>query len=714
MIRFSSPRSPYRFALCLAVGAATADADVETAFYWNNYLFAYKIKHMPDLDQGRGAMPGVLGLPFDGWKHCGPTSVLNSMIYCANHGFPTVWPGPGDYQDDLYAVATLNDLALGIEMGTDSDGTSGPGMFDGTRTWLDQSAPGQFTVSYYSTAGNYAPTMTDLAKTAIGGSLVTISYGRYYVTGQFMGFDVLDRDGGHIVTLSRALREGGDQLLGIRDPSDSGDSLFAQSNFGTREVEITDRTIAAALNPGQLRVMSGLDYDATNIKKGYIDRYVAVALEHGYSWQPTPIDFTTTLKTIKVATLLGGPDSTGEKLYTVDGTVLDAVISPDHTSILMVLNPKAGGLTELHELDLLDGTTTKIAIIPGARSACFSRHRSLYAAAPNLIFLVDLDEKKVEATVIPPAPCSAVTYDDKADQVVVLCSDAKKLLRWKEGLGGAPKIVDLPATLDMGGSATIAIDPTDGDVFFATEKSPALVSVTDDGTIQPCIKTWILQGAAFPTALDLDDSGHLFATAGGQLFELELDTGAWKPVPQSLYSGKTVGAGFRIARSRTNYDPATMSGPAWRDVDPNELSGLFDSNFIPDCDSAPSNLEYGAGKAGTIGVPNLAGLDLPTLGMPTSIKLSKGLSGAMPVLLLGLQAAALPFDGGTIHVAPSFVIPIPVPIDANGTLTIPGVLPGDASLCGVTIYLQMLFADPGAPGYYHTVLTNGLARTFGS
>jgi hypothetical protein len=708
-------RCASRFAISITLLAATARADVETAVYFNDQLFAYEIVHMPDLDQWRGTKLGVPGLPNDGKVHCAPTSTLNLMIYCANHGFPEVWPGPGNYQDGLYDVATLNDLALGIAMSTDlPNGTSGTALFDGTRSWLTSSAPGRFTVTAYAASYKYAPRLTSLAKSAIGGSVVSICYGRYTVTGTYLGLDVLARDGGHCVTLSRALRNGDEQLLAVRDPADSGDSAYLQSDFGNREVEVTDRQVAVALSPNHVRTMSSISYDVAKEKNAYIDRYISIKPKQGYSWQPSPSTFTTAFAVHHSAHFHGGTTSGSEQVYAIAGVILDAVIAPDQTSMALLVVPKAGSPAELQELDLLDGMVSKIATVPGASSLHFSRHRTLYVAAPGLITLVDLDEKKADGSVLPQYPVSAIAYDDKADELVVLCADAKKLLRWGEGLGAEPRVFDL-SNLVMGGASTITIDPTDGEVFFATEKSPQIFGVVDDGTIIPCIAPWDLAGAPFPTALDFDDIGHLFAVAGGKTFEFEYAAATgWSSVAGSPFAGLAVGKGFRVTRSRNNIDPTTMPATEWRDLDPNSISDLVDGPFVPDCDGSPANLEYGAGKPGGFGTPQLVALDLPTLGKETAIRLENGRPGAMPLLLLGSQQAALPFDGGVLHLVPSIVIPIPVPIAADGTLTLSGTLPGDANLCGVTLHHQMMFVDPGAAGFHQLAFTNGLARTLGS
>ena len=47
-------------------------------------------------------------------------------------------------------------------------------------------------------------------------------------------------------------------------------------------------------------------------------------------------------------------------------------------------------------------------------------------------------------------------------------------------------------------------------------------------------------------------------------------------------------------------------------------------------------------------------------------------------------------------------------------LTLAGLIPDDPSLCGISLYHQMLIPDPKAAGPYHLAMSNGLQRTLGS
>lgn len=697
--------------------ASMAHAEVEVAVYVHGNFFAYDISQMPDLDQRRDEAPGILGLPGNGNMFCVPTSVLNMAMYAANHGFPFVAPGPGNYQlGSNYNFCTQNIAAMGMLMNTTAaDGTNGAGFYNGTKSWLNQSAPGLFTVTAQSSKGNFGCTLKYAAKAAIHGSLVSLAYGRYLVVGDWNGIPILDRDGGHIVTLGRASALGGVLSAGLRDPANPDDGkLTTQSWFGNREVTIENQIVQTGSTLSTLKPMSAIDYDPAKEKNAYLDGYVGFKPKFGLTWAPDPPSKTTVIHTLAVASFVGG-QAPSQQSITIEGLVLDSIVGPDQTSVVALVSPKNGGPIELVEVDLLDEGMKKFIAVPLATSIHTSRNRWVYAAAPNSITMFDLDDELVETTAIPPFPVRGICYDDKTDELILLGSDVKKIARWKDGLGGNPTILDLPQALTMGGKSTITIDPTTGDILFATEKSPSMIRVVDNGTSNPVVSVIDLPGIAFPDTLDVDDIGHLFAVASDRVHELALDSqGDWKVVSGAPFENWPANTAFRVTKSRTNHDPATMTGPKYRNLTDTELTGLVDGAFVPDCVNEPSNLEYGLGKPGSFGVPHLEAIGLPTLGLESSIRLSNGRPGALPVLFLGTQQAALPFDGGTLHVVPQFVFTIPVPIAGDGTLTIPGTLPGDPSLCGFTLYHQMIFVDPSATGFYHTAQSNGLARTFGS
>lgn len=148
------------------------------------------------------------------------------------------------------------------------------------------------------------------------------------------------------------------------------------------------------------------------------------------------------------------------------------------------------------------------------------------------------------------------------------------------------------------------------------------------------------------------------------------------------------------------------------------LGGSSDAFFaaLPTaiCSNPPSIAVYGAGKPGASGIPVFQYTGVPKV--PSSdfvLKVTNGLPGALPLLLAGFQSASLKFDEGMLLVAPQMVMPL-VPFSIQGRVELPVAVTSDSGLCGLTIYLQAIYSDPAASGYYGTAQTNGVVLTFGS
>ena len=130
----------------------------------------------------------------------------------------------------------------------------------------------------------------------------------------------------------------------------------------------------------------------------------------------------------------------------------------------------------------------------------------------------------------------------------------------------------------------------------------------------------------------------------------------------------------------------------------------------PCVDVVASAQPYGAGTAGALGVPALAATTDPEPGK-TLVLHAGNSSGttAQALLAVGFQSASIPGKGGVLLVDTAFSIPLLLP--AAG-LTLPAVLPGDASLCGLKLYLQTLQADAEAP--QGVAFSAGLKLVFGA
>ena len=149
----------------------------------------------------------------------------------------------------------------------------------------------------------------------------------------------------------------------------------------------------------------------------------------------------------------------------------------------------------------------------------------------------------------------------------------------------------------------------------------------------------------------------------------------------------------------------TIEGPAG--------SKLF-LGTVPGCGALASAQPYGKGKAGTSGVPALISPAPPVLGQTALLSITDGLPGAGPVVFAaGSQSAELPFDEGTLLVIPSSVVVLPA-LGPDGTASLALALPEDPSLCGLEVFVQGAFIDPGAAGALRAALTNGMHWLVGS
>lgn len=104
------------------------------------------------------------------------------------------------------------------------------------------------------------------------------------------------------------------------------------------------------------------------------------------------------------------------------------------------------------------------------------------------------------------------------------------------------------------------------------------------------------------------------------------------------------------------------------------------------------------GSCGSFPVPKLEpGPGCPDAGQSMSLSISGGVPNAPGLFLLGSGNGALPFKPFcTLGVAPLLPVTLPFAVSGTGTLTIGATLP--ATLPPVTVYTQVLLAEPAAQG----------------
>ncbi|MCI0631090.1 MAG: hypothetical protein L0Y44_10615 [Phycisphaerales bacterium] len=566
---------------------APTRADVVTAIYNGPTNFSYQITHMPDLDQRRSlAMhPNPYGLPGNGSMYCVPTSTMNMIMYVANHGFPAVAPGPGNWQSNaLYNDAGEAIDTMGILMNTSaSGGTGGNDAFNATKLWMDWES-GKFTVTAYFPTQNFTPYFSNLTETAICGSLISLAFGRYTVVDDgSIWIEVGARNGGHAMTYVKGSSNGFNHTFAVRDPADDGTNS-TQSQFVNREFDAWNYQIMFCPQ-GQncyTRYMTALNYTEGDELIRLIDGYMGIRPKSGYGFTNTGIIM------VYAPWLLNGSNGDQIAEYTVsaNANLQDVAIDPDLVGYVALVPGAAGAQDTIKHFNPLTGQSEVVGQIPGADKLVFGRKRNLYVLSnTGLLHMLEIPpdpQHPPDPLVELPSPVEAMTYDDVKDEVVLLSVPDRRLLRYPDGLADAPTFLNIPDEVMLGGGeAGITLNPVDGKYWIVTEGSNTIYGLQQNAAGGITFEPITMAGIQHPTGIDADDAGHLFVTTNGGVVELQKNAaGAWQMVADGAFDGMAVGSSFRVTRSRTNFDPELHDGPAFFNIDPDELQF---GEAVPDC-----------------------------------------------------------------------------------------------------------------------------------
>lgn len=121
-------------------------------------------------------------------------------------------------------------------------------------------------------------------------------------------------------------------------------------------------------------------------------------------------------------------------------------------------------------------------------------------------------------------------------------------------------------------------------------------------------------------------------------------------------------------------------------------------------------VQYGAGLAGTSGVPNIGSTNPWTVGSANfGITVSSVKPGAPGVLAYAGAAASIPALGGTILINPTAITTLNAVANGSGSLTKTTPIPNAPSLIGAHVFFQGAFVDSAAA--QGIALTRGLDIT---
>lgn len=547
----------------LILGAVPAAWANWSGSYISDSQFSVNFSQVPDLDQRRSTLPN------NGAMYCVPTSAMNWMAYIANHGYPNMAPFPHDWQDQSnYALGTIELSIMGTYMGTDPfDGTGGGGAMAGIVGWL----PDGFAVVHEYAQGFYAPSFRQIAGLALGHALVEPVVGWYQGTPPS-----ISRHGGHALTLTKAIINGGSMQIGWRDPADDSADLNTQSTFVTQTYPVQTQVVVVN---GNVRAMDKI----VNYGSAYLDEYFAIYALFGLTTTPEHLHLVV-LRPFPLANDQRPPVTyfpTGNA-----GPLRDITLHADGLDYYYITGPVGGGPSAIWRFDPAAGQSTPIMSLPDAKRLVFGRSRELYVLDGRIIHRIDLDANPPQEThITPDYLIDALAYDDAHDRLLALTMASRRILMFDRNLATLPA-VQIPAGPVLTGDGSVDVNPLDGAILFTSSDAPAIYRMIMNPLGGYSLSSFGDGSVSHARGLNVTDHGGVIVSCDGSVRVFTPVPGAgWQLDPTSPFAGLPAGDALHIPRSRTNFDPATMSGPDYVNILPTQFSaGAPDRPGDVNCD----------------------------------------------------------------------------------------------------------------------------------
>lgn len=568
-----------------AVAASSVHADVITNYWHATSSFEYRLTHMTDLDQRRN------GLANTGNNHCVPTSTINLFCYAANHGFPFVAPGMGNWQSNtMYDAATTAISQMGALMGTSgTSGTNGSGASAGLNLWAGST--GILNSVRKAKTSNYTPTVAKMAKLASQGWLMSFAYGRYEVTSTVAGIPVISRKGGHAVTLVWTRRTASQYFLRYRDPSNDS-SLSTQAPFQAKEVfPIAYTAYFGSFSVYNLRTMNAIAYPSSDGLVRIVDSYWGIRPKWGMRFVNTSSvqgGSGGVLELVDPTPLHGSTNVTLPQINISNFTsVLDVALHPDLTDALVLTRSIfVGQPSLLRRLDLVDGTFTTLPNAPENLAKIVpSREGFVYGFnADGKLYCMDAEDGSITYAISGVPIPSAIAFDDVTDTLYLLSLPERRVASYSKTLEPLQSI-SVPTSVPMSGDSMVKVDPTTGRAWFKTDASSLLYNVVLGVTGAPTVSTLT------PTAISggvnsfqFGDLGELYLIGnGGTKVMKKTSPTAWISDPTSPFHDLPGGQLLVLCNNSSNNDPEIHDTPGWHSLPTTDLIDI--GIEYADCDA---------------------------------------------------------------------------------------------------------------------------------
>lgn len=530
---------------------------------------------MPDHDQVRAPIFAIPGLQGNGTQYCVPTCTTDLLTYLQNHGYPALamGPGPGPWvgTQAIYNAFTNDIESLASLMSTDpAGGTNGSNAFAGVNQWIANSGyTGDIVVSMFGMSGNSAPELGDIAFSLIARCPISVSVGWY----ENMGNSNYVRRGGHCVAVTRIPDFCSPfPKISIRDPGTSvGSDQFSQAAGTTETYNVTpslfivrrDADDNSVIYSGPAVRIAG--YGSAN-RTAIIDGYRAFFPAWGLAACNNPVNGSCITQHLPNPTITGLPQHNPFR-FPANTAVLDLDISADSLTSWTLVRSTDSSDYALWRQNF--GTAPSRQVFPALdayrpRSMCSGREpRALYFLDSNPHVLVKLNT--ATGTVTPATmsePASAICFDDKRNEIVVLSSAARRIVRFDGDTLIPASSRTLPSNVVIGGEPRMSVCPVGSYVWLTSGET------TGYGLVNGGPDTMVVAGTISAQSplrgVDTTDVGTVVTTSGGQVVEFSAPAAgqmSWDNTTHTKWSSLADGPIFRIARSRTNYTRELHSSP---------------------------------------------------------------------------------------------------------------------------------------------------------
>ena len=548
--------------------------------------FTYRKGGIPDFDQRRESAGGHYGLPFNGEEYCAPASAMDCLAYIANHGYG--WMEPNGYRDwtqaSLYDSAGIEIFKMGYffmnTVGDPADtnaGTTGGDHVQGIKDWFDSwGLLSDFSVDAQFASGTSCPSPNDLADAAFAGGLVMPIVGWYsYSAGT--GYT---RVGGHVLALNKLVgTAGGAYTISWRDPGSDDGSKTTQSPFATESYSLSPVTAMFDGNNRTQYQVSGFNNGANT---GFLDGYVIITPKYALTSAPGDFEF----DLYNFSGLFGVESSVHVAAL---GGIKHAAFHAGMSTVAYLTLPDGNGASELRVLSPFGGDNVLIQPgIQGAAKVAVSPQRRAYVLEESGIRLrgYDLDGVQEPYDANMPQYMNTVAYDDLYNLVYVLCTANTRLIAFPADLSTEFDI-QLPQGLSINVAAPMFVSPVTSNVWIASQWASELYELgIDENGVATLLSQFYDPDLYDAIGLSVDDQEHVFvSTQRGIGLEFAGGTGNWQRVSPSVLDGRTFGTVIQMSYSRSNFDPATMTGPAYADVVPTTFAPPeYDATGDLNCD----------------------------------------------------------------------------------------------------------------------------------